>query len=43
MPYMCRCMQALKASSDEYSRILDVVGCYAVYKAGAAFSCKKQV
>lgn len=30
--------QALKSSSDEFSRILDIVGRYAVYKAGVAFS-----
>ena len=36
-------MQALKSSSDEFSRILDIVGRYAVYKAGVAFSCKRQV
>ncbi|KAK9796301.1 hypothetical protein WJX73_009226 [Symbiochloris irregularis] len=34
--------KALKASSDEYGRILDMLGCYAVFKAGVAFSCKKQ-
>lgn len=37
------CVQALKSSSDELSRILDIVGRYAIYKADAAFSCKRQV
>ena len=36
-------MQALKASSEEFSRILDIMGRYAAYKAGVAFSCKRQV
>lgn len=36
-------MQALKASSEEFSRILDIMGRYAAYKAGIAFSCKRQV
>ena len=40
---MAMTTQALKGSSDEYNRILDMVGCYAVYKAGVALSCKKQV
>ena len=37
------CAQALKSSSDEFARILDIVSRYAVYKAGVAFSCKRQV
>ena len=36
-------VQALKSSSDEFARILDIVSRYAVYKAGVAFSCKRQV
>jgi len=40
---LAQCTQALKSSSDEFSRILDIVGRYAVYKAGVAFSCKRQV
>ena len=40
---LAQCMQALKSSNDEFSRILDIVGRYAVYKAGVAFSCKRQV
>ncbi|KAL3158286.1 DNA mismatch repair protein [Trebouxia sp. C0009 RCD-2024] len=34
--------QALKSSSEELSRILDIVGRYSVYKADVAFSCKRQ-
>lgn len=34
--------QALKGPSDEYSRVLDMVGRYAVFKAGTGFSVKKQ-
>ena len=37
------CCQALKASAEEYGRILELVGRYAVYKENVAFSCKKQV
>ncbi|OLY81478.1 DNA mismatch repair protein Mlh1 [Smittium mucronatum] len=33
--------QALKKTSEEYSRILDVVGKYAVHNAGVAMSCRK--
>ena len=33
----------MKAASEEYARILDVIGRYAVYRAGVGFSCKKQV
>lgn len=33
--------KALKSSSDEYSRILDVVSKYAIHNAGIAMSCKK--
>lgn len=35
--------QALKASSEEFARILDIMGKYAAYKAGVALSCKRQV
>lgn len=35
--------QALKSSSDEYSRILDLAGCYAIFKPEAGFTVKKQV
>ena len=38
-----RLSQALKAGAEEYSRILDLLGRYAVFKEGVAFSCKKQV
>ena len=34
--------QALKAPGDEYARVLDMVGRYAVFKAGTGFSVKKQ-
>ena len=37
-----RSRQALKAPSDEYARVLDMVGRYAVFKAGTGFSVKKQ-
>lgn len=37
------CVQALRSSSEELSRILDIVGRYSVYKADVAFSCKRQV
>jgi DNA mismatch repair protein MLH1 len=33
--------KALKNSSEEYARILDVVGRYAVFKTGISFTCKK--
>ena len=36
-------LQALKSSSDEYSRILDLVGCYAIFKPEVGFTVKKQV
>ena len=36
-------LQALKASGEEYGRILELLGRYAVFKSGVAFSCKKQV
>ena len=40
---ICSCpLQALKSASEEYSHILDVVGRYAVYKAGVALTCKRQ-
>lgn len=35
-------MQAFKSISQEMSRILDVVGCYAVYKPEVGFTVKKQ-
>eukprot|EP00899_Mesostigma_viride_P028828 jgi/Mesvir1/912/Mv17473-RA.2 len=34
--------KALRAPSEEYARILDVMGRYAVFKNGVSFSCKKQ-
>ncbi|KAK9820973.1 hypothetical protein WJX81_004838 [Elliptochloris bilobata] len=34
--------KALKGASDEYARVLDMVGRHAVYKAGTGFSVKKQ-
>ncbi|KAK3270650.1 DNA mismatch repair protein [Cymbomonas tetramitiformis] len=33
--------RALRSSSEEYSRILEVVGRYALLKTGVSFSCKK--
>ncbi|PVV05137.1 hypothetical protein BB560_000347 [Smittium megazygosporum] len=33
--------QALKKTNEEYSRILDVVGKYAIHNAGVAMSCRK--
>lgn len=36
-------MQALGSASDEYARILDLVGRYAIARPDVAFSCKKQV
>ena len=35
--------QALKGAAEEYSRILDVMSRYAIFKAGVAFSCKRHV
>ena len=35
-------VQGLKSTSEEYNAILDVMGRYAVYKAGVAMSCKRQ-
>ena len=35
--------QALKSSTEEYNRILDVLYKYAVFKAGTGFMCKRQV
>ena len=35
--------QALKSASEEYSHILDIASRYAVYRAGVALSCKRQV
>ncbi|CAG8525033.1 2781_t:CDS:10 [Paraglomus occultum] len=34
--------EALKNTSEEYKRILDVVNRYAIYNAGISFTCKKQ-
>ncbi|RCH81931.1 DNA mismatch repair protein, partial [Rhizopus stolonifer] len=34
--------KALKSPSDEYNRILDIVGRYAVHNAGVSFTCRKQ-
>lgn len=34
--------KAFKSASDEYNRILDVVGRYAVHNAGVSFTCRKQ-
>lgn len=34
-------LRALRSSSEEYSKILDVVGRYACHSEGIAFSCKK--
>lgn len=36
-------MQALGSASDEYARILDLVGRYAIARPDVGFSCKKQV
>ena len=36
-------VQALGSASDEYARILDLVGRYAIARPDVAFSCKKQV
>ena len=36
-------LQALKAGAEEYGRILELLGRYAIFKEGVAFSCKKQV
>ncbi|KAK2790423.1 DNA mismatch repair protein [Onygenales sp. PD_12] len=33
--------RAFRSSSEEYAKILDVVGRYAVHSSGVAFSCKK--
>jgi len=33
--------QAFRAANDEYAKILNVVGCYAVHCANINFSCKK--
>jgi DNA mismatch repair protein MLH1 len=33
--------KAFKAPSEEYAKILDVVGRYAIHRTGVAFSCKK--
>ena len=34
-------LAALRSSSDEYARILDVVTRYAVHNPGISFTCKK--
>ncbi|CAH1756915.1 8270_t:CDS:10 [Entrophospora sp. SA101] len=34
--------KALKNSSEEYNRILDVVNRYAIHKSGISFTCRKQ-
>ncbi|TKA63153.1 hypothetical protein B0A49_10475 [Cryomyces minteri] len=34
--------RAFRSASEEYAKILDLVGRYAVHSAGVAFSCKKQ-
>jgi hypothetical protein len=34
--------QALRPAPEEYAAVLDVVAKYAVYKAGVAFTCKRQ-
>lgn len=34
--------KAFKSTSDEYNRILDIVGRYAVHNAGVSFTCRKQ-
>lgn len=34
-------LRALRSGGDEFSKILDVVGRYAVHSAGVGFSCKK--
>ena len=36
-------VQALGSAAEEYSKILDLVGKYAVSRPEVAFSCKKQV
>lgn len=33
--------RAFRSASEEYAKILDIVGRYAVHRAGIAFSCKK--
>ena len=33
--------RAFRSASEEYAKILDVVGRYAVHRKGVAFSCKK--
>jgi DNA mismatch repair protein MLH1 len=33
--------KAFKSPSEEYAKILNMVGCYAIYCSGVAFSCKK--
>ena len=39
----CNALQAFKNFSDEMSRILDIVGCYAVFRPEVGFTVKKQV
>ena len=36
-------MQAFKSFGQEMTRILDIVGCYAVFKPEVGFTVKKQV
>lgn len=36
-------LQALRPAPEEYAQVLDVVSKYAVYKAGVAFTCRRQV
>ena len=36
-------VQAMKSAGEEYSRIMDIVGRYAILHPGVAFTCKRQV
>ena len=40
---ICASLQALGTGAEEYSRILDLVGRFAISRPDVAFSCKKQV